>query len=370
MFKPQLSTGILIDETSAVDVHEDSWKPSIQIFQQHDSVSREEVIKIMWEHKKELREKTTMINSLETDLKNWITENRKLISANVNLEEAERKLAAELEFKVEQLHEKSHMIYQTNSRLDASYSEVTLLNEEIKCLKTQNNKLQSKVRSLRGRGSLVKTLTDKSLKLLDDEIVVLNNNGNFSQDSRKEEESSDGTAKDDDSIQSNYGSLAWCVENIEEDDLEILSQHTEHSLRNVLVEFAQRTSWEAKEVAASKSSYASSSRSEFCVPRMSSWVMSGSTCRGKNRSDVSTLGLAGIRNSFISISQDTNFKVKYSRKKKVATTSEPISGWDLLLDWKWAIPTSFIIMTTLIYIMNLRATDRRRYPIRRRRAVS
>lgn len=367
MLKPQLSTGLLTEEPCVEHVREEPWEPSIQIVQQQDSVSREEIIKIMWEHKKELREKANLINSLETDLKNWIAENRKLISANVNLEEAERKLAVELDIKIEKLQEKSHMIYQTNSRLDAAYSEATLLKEEIKFLKTQNSKLKSKVRSLRGKGSLVRTLTDKSLQRLDDDILVINNYDKFSQDSFKDE-GSDGIAKDDDSIKSNYGSLAWGVENFEEDELEILSQHSEHSLKNLLVEFAQHTSWEAREVAAS--SYATSSRSEFCVPRMQSWVMSGSTNRWKDRSDISTLGLGGIKNSFFSIAQDTNFQVKYSRKKKEASASKPTSGWDLLLDWKWAIPTSFIIMTTLIYIMNLRATDRRRYSIRRRRAVS
>jgi len=377
MLKPTISTGMIMDEPSALNKPADSWEPSIQIVQEHDSVPKEEFIKIMREHAEELREKTMRINSLEIDLKNWIAENRKLVSARINLEEANQKLSTELNIRREQLMDKAHMINTTNSKLERAFLELTMLKEqkkeddlEISRIRTHNNKLEKKMKVFQRKGSVM-TLTQRRLEglaNLQDEVVMINNNDNLSLDSKTE--GSDRSAKDDDSIKSNFGSLAERSDDIPEDDVNVLSHQSEYNLPYTLVEFGPRPSWGPKQDERSRSSVTTISHQDLEPLRLSSLLRSGSTVvREKIRSEVSSLGLGGPRNLHLSTPKDTDIQVKYSRKRREAAL-EPIFGLEFLWYWRWPISSSFIIMATFLYLMKSSNNDHRRNRIRRRRAVS
>jgi len=378
MWKPKISTGYSSYGHSSMSVLEDSLEPSIQIVQEDDSVPREEFNKIMREHKKELREKTSWINRLEMDLKEFIAKNKELISATLNLKDAKDKLTADLKSTVEELEMNSDKIVHMNNKLELAYEQITVLKDqhktdemEIKRLSAQNKRLQNQKRTF--RESAGTNNTRPSLPRLTDEIVVINNDDYVSQDA-KTRESSDGTAKDDDSIKSIYGSSHGRLDNIDGDGL--ISPYSEHKLTNLWVEFAQRDSFEAKQDEYSRSSLSRRSsvrstitRSDDEVPMLSSRIKTGSTMPEMKRDEIPIFGLGGLRNNHNETLQDPNFQVKYTTRKG-GRASKPISILSSLPDWKWVIPSSLIFMTMLIYMIKSSNTVRRRYPIHRRRAVS
>jgi len=379
MWKPKISTGILsyAQAQSAMNAHEDSWEPSIQIVQEDDCIPREEFNKIMREHKKELREKTSWINRLEMDLKEFIAKNKELISSTLNLKDAKDKLTADLKNTVGELEMNSDKILHMNNKLELAYEQITELKDqhktdemEMKRLSAQIKRLQNQKRTFRESGGTNNTRT--SLQRLRDEVVVINNDDNASQEA-KTRECSDRTAKDDDSIKSNYGSFTERLDNIEVNGL---SPYSEHNLSNLWVEFAQRNSFEAKQDECSRSSLRSrssfkstSTRSDYEVPKLASRIKTGSTMPEMIREEMPIFGLGGLRNNHHEALQDTNFQVKYTIRKG-ESASKPISFWGALRDWKWVIPSSLIFMTMLIYMIKSSKTISRRYPTRRRRAVS
>jgi len=376
MWKPKISTGILSCAQSSMTALEDTWEPSIQIIQEDDSVPREEFNKIMREHKKELKEKTSWIKRLEMDLKEFIAKNKELISATLNLKDAKDKLTADLKNTVEELEMNSDKIVHMNNKLELAYEQITLLKDqhktdemEIKRLSAQNKRLQNQKRTF--RGSVGTDNTRPSLQQLTDQIAVIKYD-NLSQDA-KTREASDGTAKDDDSIKSIYGSSHERLDIIDGDGR--LSPYSEHKLTNLWVEFAQRDSFEAKQdecsgtTLRSRSSFRSTStRSDYEAPMLSSRIKS-STMPDIISEEIPIFGLGGLRNNHHETLQDAIFQVKYTIRKG-GSASKPISFWSSLRDCKWVIPSSFVLMTMLIYLIKSSNTVRRRYPIHRRRAVS